>query len=113
MTAISFLHAIQENTQSKNPTETKKIAALTKDIEELKGEKALLLNQFNCADDHGMTEVKQRIASMESSLNQLNQQKGKYTVELDAALAQYAELQHQAADMNTTELDAVRNRRTI
>ena len=32
-----------------------KIAGLTEDIEELKSEKTLLLNEFNCADDHGMT----------------------------------------------------------
>ncbi len=86
-----------------------KIAGLTEDIEELKSEKALLLNQFNCADDHGMDEIKQRIASMESSLKTLNQQEGKYTAELDTALAQYSELQQQAADMDATELDTIRH----
>ena len=49
-----------------------KIATLTEDIEELKSEKSLLLNQFACSDDHGITEVKQRVASMESSLDKLN-----------------------------------------
>ena len=83
-----------------------KIAGLTEDIEELKSEKALLLNQFNCVDDHGMTVVKQRIASMESSLKKLDQQEEKYTAELDAALAQYFELRQRAADMDTTELEA-------
>ncbi len=86
-----------------------KIAGLTEDIEELKNEKALLLNQFNCADDHGMDEIKQHIASMESSLETLNQQEKKYTAELDAALAQYTELQQQAADMDAMELDTVRH----
>ena len=85
-----------------------KIAGLTEDIEELKSEKALLLNQFNCAGDHGMTVVKQRVASMESSLKTLNQQEDKYTAELDAALAQYAELQQQAADIDTVELNTAR-----
>lgn len=51
-----------------------KIAGLTGYIEELKNEKALLLNQFNCAADHGMDEIKQHITSMESSLEMLNQQ---------------------------------------
>ena len=37
-----------------------KIEVLTEDIEDLKSEKTLLLNQFDCADDHGMAEVKQR-----------------------------------------------------
>ncbi len=86
-----------------------KIATLTEDIEELKSEKTLLLNQFNCADDHGMDEIKQHIASMESSLETLNQQEKKYTAELDAALAQYTELQQQAADMDAMELEATRH----
>lgn len=82
-----------------------KIATLTEDIEELKSEKALLLNQLNCADDHGMAEIKKRIVSMESSLEKLDQQEMKYTDELEAALAQYTELQQQAADMDVLELD--------
>ena len=85
-----------------------KIAGLTEDIEELKSEKALLLNQLHCADGHGMDEIKQYVASMESSLETLNQQEEKYTTELDTALAQYTELQQQAADMDTTELDTAR-----
>ena len=85
-----------------------KIAGLTEDIEELKSEKALLLNQFNCADDYGMGEVKQHIVSMESSIETLNQQEEKYTAELDAALAQYTELQQQAPDMDAMELNAAR-----
>ena len=84
-----------------------KIAGLTEDIEELKNEKALLINQFNCADDHGMDEIKQHIASMESSLEKLNQQEMKYTSELEAALAQYTGLQQQAADMDALELDTI------
>ena len=85
-----------------------KIAGLTEDIEELKSEKALLLNQLDCAGDYGVGEMKQHIASMESSLKTLNQQEKKYTAELATALAQYTALQQQAADMNTGELDAAR-----
>ena len=86
-----------------------KIAALTEDIEELKSEKALLLNQLNCTDDHGMGEIKQHVASMESSLETLNRKEKKYTAELDAALAQYAELQQQSADVDTIELNTARH----
>ena len=86
-----------------------KIAGLTEDIEELKNEKALLLNQLDCADDHGIGEANNILPSMESSLETLNQQEKKYTVELDMALAQYAELQQQVADMDTTELDTTRH----
>ena len=85
-----------------------KIAALTEDIEELRSGKTLLLDQFNCTDDHGMGEVKQHIVSMESSLETLNQQEEKYAAELDAALAQYTVLQQQAADMDAMELNAAR-----
>ena len=85
-----------------------KIAGLTEDIEELKNEKALLLNQFNCSDEHGMIAVKQNIVSMESSLEKLNQQEDKYIAELDEALAQYTELQQRASDMDTTELETAR-----
>ena len=86
-----------------------KIAGLTEDIEELKSEKALLLNQLNCTDDQGLIAVKQHIASMESSLEKLNQQEEKYTAELGAALAQYAELQQQATDMDDMGLDTARH----
>ncbi len=86
-----------------------KIAALTENIEELKSEKALLLNQFNCVNDYGMVEIKKRIVSMESSLEKLDQQEMKYTDELEAALVQYTELQQQSADMDTIELDTARH----
>ena len=56
-----------------------------------------------------MDKIKQHIASMESSLETLNQQEEKYTAELDAALAQYSELQQQAADMDAMELDTARH----
>ena len=84
------------------------IAALTEDIEELKSEKALLLNQLACVDDHGIMDVRRRVASLEFSLEKLQQQEAKYAAELDAALTQYAELQQQAADMDATELNAAR-----
>ena len=87
---------------------TQKITVLTEDIEELKSEKTLLLNQLACADDHGVTEAKQSVSSMESSLEKLNQQEEKYTAELDAALVQYTELQRRTVDMDATELNAAR-----
>ena len=85
-----------------------KIATLTEDIEELKTEKTYLLKQFNCADNHGMDKIKQHIASMKSSLETLNQQEAKCADALEAALAQYTELQQEAADIDATELDAAR-----
>lgn len=55
-----------------------------------------------------MTEVKQRVASMESSLEKLDQREKKYAAELDAALAQYSELQQQTKDIDSIELDTAR-----
>ena len=80
-----------------------KIAGLTEDIAELKSKKALLLNQLNCTDDHGIDEIKQHIASMGASLETLNQQ------ERDVALAQYAELQQRVVDVDTIELEDARH----
>lgn len=74
----------------------------------MKSEKALLLNQLNCADNHGIAEVKQRITSMEKSLNKLDQQETKYTSELETALAQYTELQQETVAMDSTDLDTAR-----
>lgn len=85
-----------------------KIAAMTEDVEELKSEKALLLHQFGCLNAKGMETVKQKVSSMEASLQKLNQQEAEYTDELHAALAQFGELRRQAADVDVAELDAAR-----
>ena len=55
-----------------------------------------------------MAGVKQRVASMESSLEKLDKREKNYTAELNAALEQYAELQHQATNIDIMELDAAR-----
>jgi uncharacterized small protein (DUF1192 family) len=86
-----------------------KIAGLTEDIAELKSKKALLLNQLNCTDDHGIDEIKQHIASIGASLETLNQQEEKYSAERDVALAQYAELQQRVVDVDTIELEDARH----
>lgn len=85
-----------------------KIAATTEDIEELKNEKALLLHQFGYLDAKGMETVRQKVSSMEVSLQKLDRQEAKYMDELDTALTQFDELCRQAADMDTAELDAAR-----
>ena len=82
----------------------KRIAKLTEDIEELRSEKEMLLSRFDKADDDGMKEVKQWVASMENSLQRLEQTEAKYQAELDAALAQFRELVEEAESMNKAEL---------
>ena len=81
-----------------------KITVLTEDIEKLKSEKAMLFSLFDCADDHGMDEVKQRIASMEASMEKLDQQETKYTAELNNALKEYADLKERAAELDDGKL---------
>jgi len=55
-------------------------------------------------DDDGMKEVKQWVASMEGSLQRLEQTEAKYQAKLDAALAQFRELAGEAESMDKTEL---------
>ncbi len=82
----------------------KRIAKLSEDIEELRSEKAMILARFDKTDDEGMKEVKKWVASMESSLQRLEQTEAKYQAELDAALAQFRELTGEAGTMDKAEL---------
>ena len=82
----------------------KRTAQLSGDIEELRSEKAMILSRFDKTDDDGMKEVKKWVASMESSLQRLEQTEAKYQAELDAALAQFRELTGEAESMDKAEL---------
>ena len=82
----------------------KRIAKLSEDIEELRSEKAMILARLDKTDDEGMKEVKKWVASMESSLQRLEQTEAKYQAELDAALAQFRELTGEAGTMDKAEL---------
>ena len=86
----------------------KRIAQLSEDIEELRSEKAMILSRFDKTDDDGMKEVKKWVASMESSLQRLEQTEAKYQAELDAALAQFRELTGEAENMDKAELHVQR-----
>ena len=86
----------------------KRIAKLSEDIEELRSEKAMILSRFDKTDDDGMKEVKKWVASMENSLQRLEQTEAKYQAELDAALAQFRELAGEAESMDKAELHAQR-----
>jgi hypothetical protein len=50
---------------------SRKIAAFTEDIEELRNVKNMLLGLFDKSDDAGMKEIRQRVDSMEASLQRL------------------------------------------
>lgn len=80
------------------------ITELTEDLEELRSEKALLLQKFEYAEDAGAEAFRKDIAIMEAGLKKLEAQEQKYSAELDKALDEYAELKAQAADFDSVEL---------
>ena len=86
----------------------KQIATLSEDIEELRSEKAMLLNSLNLPDDAAMGDVKKDIATMEAALKKLEVQESKYAAELESALQQYRELEAQAAEYDSEELTDAR-----
>ena len=100
--ATSVLNILKQRELAKG------IARLSEDIEELRSEKAMILSRFDKADDDGMKEVKKWVASMESSLQRLEQTEAKYQAELDAALAQFRELAGEAEGVDKVELDIQR-----
>ena len=81
-----------------------RIAELTEDLEELRSEKALLVQKFEYAEDAGAEAFRKDIAIMEVGLKKLEAQEQKYSAELDKALDEYAELKAQAADFDSVEL---------
>lgn len=81
-----------------------RIAELTEDLEELRSEKALLLQQFEYAEDAGAETFRKDIAAMEAGLQKLADQEQKYSSELDKALEEYAEAKAQAAGLDPVEL---------
>ena len=83
---------------------TVRIAELIEDLEELRSEKALLLQKFEYAEDAGAEAFRKDIAIMESGLKRLEAQEQRYSAELDKALAEYAELKAQASDFDSVEL---------
>ena len=81
-----------------------RITELTEELEELRSEKALLLQKFEYAEDAGAEAFHKGIAAMEAGLKKLETQEQKYSAELDKALDEYAELKAQAADFDPVEL---------
>ncbi len=81
-----------------------RIAELTEDLEELRSEKALLLQKFEYAEDAGAETFRKDIATMEAGLKKLEVQEQKYSAELDKVLAEYADLKSPAADIDPVEL---------
>jgi len=110
--ARKALVAEQKNTSKLNLIKqhdlSRQITTLTEEIEELRSEKENLLLDLGCADDAGVKAVQSEVTAMEASLHKLDEQKEKYSVELDETLQQYKQLQSQAEaeDPQTIRTDA-------
>ena len=106
------LIAEQKNTSKLNLIKqhdlSRQITTLTEEIEELRSEKENLLLDLGCADDAGVKAVQSEITAMEASLHKLDEQKEKYSAELDETLQQYKQLQNQveAEDQQKIRTDA-------
>ncbi len=87
---------------------TARIAELTELLEELRTEKAVVLQHLQCADEKGISSVKKVISNTEAGLKKLEEQEQKYSYELNFALKQYAELQEKAAEFEPSALDDAR-----
>lgn len=82
----------------------KQIAELTEDLEELRSEKAALLQQLQFRENAASDSFRKEINVLEDGLKKLEASESKYAAELDNALKQYAELQEQAAEFDSLEL---------
>ena len=80
------------------------IAELTENLEELRSEKARLLERFSYEDASAPAAFRREIAAMENSLKKLTVQEKKYSDELEKAIAEYRNLKAQSADIDPVEL---------
>ena len=83
---------------------TQRIAALTEEIEELRSEKARLLDNLNCKDDSEIGHFRKELVDTEQAVKRLSVQEEKYTAELEKAFAEYNELKTQAENLDPVEL---------
>ncbi len=110
--ARKALVAEQKNTSKLNLIKqhdlSRQITTLTEEIEELRSEKETLLLDLGCADDAGVNAVQSEVTAMEASLHKLDEQKEKYSAELDETLQQYKHQQDQTkgVDMQKVRADA-------
>lgn len=87
---------------------SQRITELTEDLEELRSERAMLMNSLDCADDAAVKKVKASVSNMKDTLKNLEASEKKFAAELDAAQKEFAALQEQAADFDPIALYDVR-----
>ena len=86
-----------------------KIAELTEDLEELRSEKALLLKHLDYAEDAEAETFRKDISALEASLQKLEAQEQKYSVELETILQEYAGVKAQSTGLDPVELYEARH----
>lgn len=86
----------------------KRIAELTEMLEELRSEKAMLLQQLDFPEDTAAKLFRKEIQTLEDGLKRLEASERKYSAELEDALKQYANLMEQAAELDAAELHDAR-----
>ena len=86
-----------------------KIAELTEDLEELRSEKALLLKHLDYAEDAEAEIFRKDISALEASLQKLEAQEQKYSVELETVLQEYAGVKAQSTGLDPVELYEARH----
>ena len=86
----------------------RRIAELTEEIEELKFEKARLLEAMERTDDKDVTTINDSFDRLESVLAELDEREKRYTAELNEVLRQYDEYKEQAKQFNEGEFGKAR-----
>ncbi len=86
----------------------KQIAQLSEDLEELRSEKAILLQTLELKNINATEILQAEITDLEDKLKKLEAGEEKYSAKLNNAMNQYAELKKQAEQFDTIELHEAR-----
>ena len=82
------------------------IAEKTEDIEELKTRRASILRCAGCKEDAGSSELQQRMAMIEGTLQKLDGQERRFSALSDQTIQKFADLQGQAAQVDADKMNA-------
>lgn len=100
--SLSFIHVIKHQKLSEQ------VATLTEDLEELKSEKSMILNNMECADDAAFSKFKKEVKNLDTQMDALEQAENKFTAELDRTLERYRDLEKTVADVDAGKLTDTR-----
>ena len=100
--SLSFIHVIKHQKLSEQ------VATLTEDLEKLKSEKSMILNNMECADDAAFSKFKKEVKNLDTQMDALEQAENKFTAELDRTLERYRDLEKTVADVDAGKLTDTR-----